>query len=59
MLYRKECKNIPLVYRSDKFTPEMLENFIETSNSFKVMSQNQFENIFKSQRKLDFKIEKI
>jgi len=34
MVFKKHCKENPFIYRSDKFTPKLLKDFLEVTAEF-------------------------
>ncbi|KRX02200.1 Thioredoxin-like fold [Pseudocohnilembus persalinus] len=51
--YKKGAKEAPFVYRSDKFTPQLLKDFIEVSAEFKILPEEVFEKIYQNYQKID------
>lgn len=37
MIFKKNCKENPYIYRSDKFTPKLLRDFLEVTAEFNLI----------------------
>ena len=42
--YKSTAKESPIVYRNEKFTPDLLEDFVKVCGDFKVNTNNNFLN---------------